>query len=58
MAERLNAPVLKTGDARAFLSSNLSLSAIPKIFLYFSPFNHSVSKNILYFFMKGFLTDP
>ena len=28
MAERLNAPVLKTGDARAFLSSNLSLSAI------------------------------
>ncbi len=33
MAERLNAPVLKTGDAKAFLSSNLSLSAILNILL-------------------------
>ena len=31
VAEWLNAPVLKTGDARAFLSSNLSLSAIKKL---------------------------
>ena len=31
MAERLNAPVLKTGDARAFLSSNLSLSAMQNL---------------------------
>ena len=31
MAERLNAPVLKTGDAKAFLSSNLSLSAISMV---------------------------
>ncbi len=45
MAERLNAPVLKTGDAKAFLSSNLSLSAIsmvdtflliPQVSTYFS----------------------
>ena len=39
MAERLNAPVLKTGDAKAFLSSNLSLSAI--LGEYANPFHSS-----------------
>jgi hypothetical protein len=30
VAERLNAPVLKTGNGKPFVSSNLTLSANPK----------------------------